>query len=285
MEHRIATLGTVLGLALWGCSSSDEGPSPLVPQDGEIDALTYNVAGLPEGLSGSSPEAYMPLISPLLNGYELVLVQEDFVYHAELAEDARHPYQSLPKQNYTMLVHDGLNRFSQWPWPELTRVQWVTCYGSATTGASDCLAEKGFSLARMEFGDGVTFDVYNFHAEAGGGPEDIVAREAGYEQLIDYVRQHSAGNVVILGGDTNLHGDDPTDRPLLDQFMAEADLADACETLSCGNDQIDRFFFRGNDVIHIEPVSWQIATEFVDANGDDLSDHLAVNVRFAWRTL
>lgn len=227
----------------------------------------------------------MPLISPLLNGYDLVLVQEDFVYHEQLVREATHPYQSVPKQDYTMLVHDGLNRFSQFPWQSFERVQWVTCYGDATTGASDCLAEKGFSLARTVFGEGVIFDVYNHHAEAGGGPEDIAAREEGYDQLGEFIRSHSAGHVVLLGGDTNLHGDDPVDRALLERFMAETGLEDACEALSCGDtDRIDRFFFRSNDAVEIEPLTWQVAAEFVDADGNDLSDHLAVHVRFAWHT-
>jgi hypothetical protein len=74
---------------------------------GEFLALTYNVAGLPQGLSKSNPEINTPLISPLLNRYDLVLVQEDWetpepnpiapfrVYHELLNADARHSYQSV----------------------------------------------------------------------------------------------------------------------------------------------------------------------------------------------
>lgn len=282
----VRRLGLAGALLLAGCGGADDdGPGPLTPQEGEFDALSYNVAGLPQGLSGSDPEPNMPLISPLLNGYDLVLAQEDFVYHEQLSQDAEHPYQSVPKQDYVMLVHDGLNRFSQFPWTAFVRVQWVDCYGGATSGASDCMAEKGFSLARTTFGDRITFDVYNHHAEAGGGAEDVEAREAGFAQFAAYVQEHSAGNVVIVGGDTNLHGDDPDDRPLLDQFLADTGLTDACAALECGDeDRIDRFFFRSNELIEVEPVTWQIADEFVDADGNDLSDHLAVHVRFAWRT-
>ncbi|MBW2532461.1 MAG: hypothetical protein JRI55_13300 [Deltaproteobacteria bacterium] len=284
---RIAAVGLAAVLVLAGCSGADgeAAPGPIPPQEGELEALSYNVAGLPEGLSGSHPEAYMPLISPLLNSYDLVLAQEDFVYHEELSQDAEHPYQSVPKQDYVQLVHDGLNRFSQFPWTQLVRVQWVACYGGVDTGASDCMAEKGFSLARTTFGDRITFDVYNHHAEAGGGPEDVEARVAGYEQFAAYIQEHSAGNVVLVGGDTNLHGDDPDDRPVLDQFLAATGLTDACAALDCGDeDRIDRFFFRSNDLVELEPVTWQIADEFVDSDGNDLSDHLAIHVRFAWRT-
>ncbi|MEQ9318019.1 MAG: hypothetical protein RIF41_02630, partial [Polyangiaceae bacterium] len=80
------TLALAIALVITGCGDSD-GPDPdepIPPQDGTFSALSYNVAGLPQGLSGSEPEEYIPLISPLLTGYDLVLVQEDFVYHAEL---------------------------------------------------------------------------------------------------------------------------------------------------------------------------------------------------------
>jgi hypothetical protein len=98
---------------------------------GELSALAYNVAGLPEGLSGSSPATNMPYISPLLNDYDLVLVQEDWltppnppfglrVYHDLLAAQARHPFHSTPAPSPlgmnparpSALLSDGLNEFS-----------------------------------------------------------------------------------------------------------------------------------------------------------------------------
>jgi hypothetical protein len=48
-------------------------------QSGDFLALTYNVAGLPEGISGSHPETNTPLIGPLLNAYDLVLMQESWL--------------------------------------------------------------------------------------------------------------------------------------------------------------------------------------------------------------
>src|SRR5688572_6733331 len=51
---------------------------------GSIRLLTYNIAGLPEGISRSRPERNVPRIGPLFEPYDLVLVQEDFVYQAQL---------------------------------------------------------------------------------------------------------------------------------------------------------------------------------------------------------
>src|SRR6185503_16774088 len=43
------------------------------PTSGEFLALSYNVAGLPEGISGSHPATNTAIIAPLLNDYDLVL--------------------------------------------------------------------------------------------------------------------------------------------------------------------------------------------------------------------
>ena len=80
---------------------------PLPAPPAQFTTLAYNVAGLPQGISGSDPERNLPLISPLLNDYDVVLTQEDFDwwtplaglldfrnYHARLRADATHPYRT-----------------------------------------------------------------------------------------------------------------------------------------------------------------------------------------------
>jgi hypothetical protein len=275
-----------LTLAHVGCGDADsvDPVETAIPaQDGSFEALTYNVAGLPQGLSGSNPEAYIPLISPLLNAYDLCLVQEDFVYHAELVAEADHPHQSVPKEDYVKLVHDGLNQLSTIPWSELERVQWEVCFGDASGGAADCMAEKGFTFSRLEVGEGVSIDLYNLHADAGGGPEDEAARAVGFEQLADFVLARSEGRAILIGGDTNLHRDDPPDVAVLDLFLASTGLRDAGAVLGA-EDRIDRFFFRDGDAVALEPRDYRIPTEFVDAEGNDLSDHEPVAIRVGWKT-
>jgi len=136
---------------------------------GEFTLLTYNVAGLPEGISSSHPEEYIPLISPMLNAFELVLVQEDFVYHEQLAAEVDHPHHtpSLYDSLDDFPLGDGLNRFSLFPMGRVHRLQWPGCSGELDC-SSDCLASKGFSLARTELAGGLSVDVYNLHGEAGG---------------------------------------------------------------------------------------------------------------------
>ncbi len=265
-----------------GCGNSSESQ----PDSGTFEALTYNVAGLPEGISSSNPTEFIPKISPLLNPYDLVLVQEDFVYHRDLSREANHPFQSTPKDPVERLIADGLNRFSNFEFEPLERQQWVTCYGGmsggSVTGAADCLAEKGFSMARTTIAPGIVIDIYNHHAEAGGGLEDAEARELGYAQLTDFIQTYSAGNAVIIGGDTNLDRYGTWDGPILSAFESDNDLTDACHFLECGTETIDRFFFRNSDTVKITPTSWRFADEFITEDGGHLSDHYAVHVGFRW---
>ena len=240
---------------------------------GTLRVLTYNVAGLPQGISGSDPETNIPQISPLLNDYDLALVQEDFSYHEELAAEATHPYQSAPwserfgEQN----IGDGLNRFSVSPFGDLERIPWPDCNGLLDC-ASDCMATKGFSVARHALAPGVQVDVYNLHMEAGGCPGDEVIREAGVTLLLETIAARSAGLPVLIAGDFNLHEDDAPDLDQLQRLTA-AGLVDVCWSLECGETNIDRIFVRDGDALSWEPLAWEVPAGFVTSEGAPLSDH------------
>jgi hypothetical protein len=275
-----------------------EGCPPLV--SGDLLALSYNVAGLPQGLSGSDPQTNMPLIAPLLNGYDLVLVQESWktpdpnpaaplrVYHEILEAGSLHPFRStsapLPlgsdPSRPSALVSDGLNQFADFPFEETLRVSWNGCHESA----SDCLALKGFSMARTTLAPGVGVDVYDLHMEAGGDPEDDVLRDDGVTQLVEFIAQHSAGRPVIMGGDFNLHTDEEPDATQYQRLLDEAGLVDVCAALACPQPgRIDKFAFRSAGNVTLTPLSWRFETDvFVREDLEPLSDHDALAVRFGW---
>ena len=93
-------------------------------RSGELHILTYNVKGLLPFFSTDGRDNQREnnrLISPLLNNYALVLVQEDFFYHDELSAETTHAYQSRPTGPFCIkffftrlciLPGDGLARFS-----------------------------------------------------------------------------------------------------------------------------------------------------------------------------
>jgi hypothetical protein len=272
----------LLALAALAAATGCEAPPPPCARD--VSLLTYNVAGLPQGLNDDQfPERNIPLISPLLNAYDLVVVQEDFAYAGELRAAATHPFKSLPHEHSERLVNDGLNVFSTLAFEEeIERVRWVECFGG-TTNASDCLANKGFALSSHDLGcsDGARLPVINLHAEAGGAAEDIAARTAGIEQLVAFIAERFPTGPLVVAGDTNLDGFDPADEPLIERLLSGAGLQDACRSLACGDEQIDRVFFRGGDGLDVTASSWRIADEFTDAEGNDLSDHKAIHVELA----
>lgn len=263
-------------------ASSTTAP-PSTQATGTIRALSYNVAGLPQGISSSSPVTNTPQISPKLNGYDLVLAQEDFCYHAELARMALHAFQSPPQSSFATFVNDGLNRFSVFPFVDHTRVKWAVMHGVFSHG-NDALSSKGFTAARHEVAPGVVIDVYNLHADAGGDAGDVDARSKQFEQLARFMATYSAGRAVIVAGDTNLHGNDPEDEPVLQAFMASAGLQDVARTLG-KPESIDRIFFRSSADVTLTPLGWRIASEFVDAAGRPLSDHEAIHVDLEWRKI
>lgn len=249
---------------------------------GEVLVLTYNVAGLPFGLSKSDPDKNTPLISPLLNPFDLVLMQEDFSYTAQLSSQATHPYKSTPGQPQGTVLNDGLTLFSRLPFSGLTRHKWVQCFGFLDHG-SDCLAAKGFSVATLELAAGVTLHVYNLHMDAGQDTGDYNARAAEVDQLLKSLSGYSSGEAVIVAGDTNLKVPASVDNQgLLNKLLGQGALTDACDALSCGDQRIDRVMYRSSAALTLQALSWQVDPSFVDAAGQDLSDHKAVAVRLRW---
>lgn len=293
-------------LLLAACSGSDDKAS------GEFTALSYNVAGLPQEVSQVNPKDHIPLISPLINPYDLVLTQEDFDwwvpaldeidfanYHIRLRAMTDFPYQSerhpgpeavgidVATERPQLFTGDGLGLLSRFPFDEFRRVPWQMC----GAGAADCLAIKGFAMARVTLADGVVVDVYDLHADAGGGDDDVAARASGFEELAAYMEQNSAGHAIILGGDTNLHtepdSDDAGNREdarVWQAFLERTGLIDVCDALACADStRIDKFAFRSDGGITLEPLSWTFeASTFVDPAGETLSDHDPLAVRWRW---
>src|SRR5687767_3860739 len=169
---------------------------------GHFTLLTYNVAGLPEIFSPSNPRRNIPLVSRLLNRYDVALVQEDFSYHRELVHATLHPFRSRPMRPRSF-VGDGLSQFSRFEFSSVHRVRWERCNG-IVSHATDCLADKGFTFSDLNLAPGVHLHRYNLHADAGSGSLDIEARGQNFEQLAGYIAQHSRSQAVIVAGDTNL---------------------------------------------------------------------------------
>jgi hypothetical protein len=291
-----AVLAIALG-TLAACSGSDEPSSSEATtttaaseeRSGTFSSLTYNVAGLQQGINPDQfPAQNIPQISPMLNDYDLVVVQEDFAYTDLLRADIDHEFQSdshpgpaelNPIDRAEAAVGDGLNVFSRFPLGELERTPWNEC----GVASGDCLALKGYAATTVELEEDVSLEVFTVHLEAGG--DDAALRGADLDQLA--VRLESVDGAVILGGDWNLNYADDPDGEQLRSFLDETGLRDVCDVVDCGadDDVIDRFFFRSGEGLEIEPTSHRFERErFADEAGAPLSDHDPLAVDWRWST-
>lgn len=258
-------------------SSASTGP---VGTSGRLRFLSYNVAGLPQIVSSVTPLRNSPQISPKLNGYDLVLVQEDFYYHASIAGGTTHPYESAPLTQFSTLVNDGLNRFSLSPFILHTRTIWNDRHG-VTSHANDALSSKGFSVAIHDLAPGVEVHVWNLHADAGSDAGDLTARARNFNQLAAAIASFSGNAALIVAGDTNLSPSRPGDVAVLTDFLGRVGLTDAARALGHG-EHIDRVMVRDSAHLTLTPVLWRHADEFKDASGAPLSDHPALHVDIDW---
>ena len=240
-----------------------------------LQILTYNVAGLPQGLSSSQPQVNTPLISPKLNPFQLALVQEDFWYHAQLVSAATHPFKSTPMPNASPTdLGDGLNVLSRVAFTDLARTKWTKCNGTFDQ-KSDCLTSKGFVRFVIDLGGGKTVDVYDAHFDAGRSTGDATARDAQVTQIADAIAAQSAGKALIVAGDTNMNADDEA---TFQKLLTTTGLTDACRALSCAEPaRYDRVMFRSSASVKLSAKSWHVES-FVDAAGNPLSDHDPVSV-------
>ncbi|MCS1350000.1 endonuclease/exonuclease/phosphatase family protein [Mechercharimyces sp. CAU 1602] len=243
---------------------------------GSFNLLTYNVAGLWDPISQSNPAKNTKKISPRLNEYDIVLVQEDWNYHDDLTSEANHPFKS--KHSGSMGFGDGLNRFSIFPFTDFKRKEWEDCGGYFGNG-SDCLAPKGFSYARHRISENVYVDIYNLHADAGGNDEDV--REKNFRQILKKIEQWSTGYPVIVAGDFNSKfRDEEGVRQFIDAGFSDAWVVrdnegrfpDVGETVA--DESIDKILFRSSDDVTLTVTDYYNAeNEFKDGQGRDLSDH------------
>lgn len=286
---------------------------------GVFTLLSYNVAGLPQEISEVSPKANIPLISPLLDDYDLVLTQEDFDwwapdglaagldftnYHQRLGaattqehRSERHPGPQAVglSPDRAPLLGDGLGVLSRFPIAGTDRVPWTGCFGGFDTsdgGAADCLAMKGFLFTRVTLAEGVEVDVYDVHGEAGGSATDQQLQADDYTQLAAYIAEHSDGRAVIVAGDTNLHTDNEhpdgaqgADTEIWATFLDATGLTDGCAATECdGPGRIDKVAFRSSTGVDLDVTEFAFVPErFKDPAGLDLSDHEPLTATFEWK--
>ncbi|MDN3021739.1 jacalin-like lectin [Streptomyces sp. S.PB5] len=292
MRRLIGTLAAA-ALAVTGLVGTTATPAAAATT-GSFNVLTYNVAGLPEGLSSGHPATNTPLISPRLGAYDIVNVQEDFNYHAALYAGDNHPYRTATSGGVPF--GDGLNTLSDYAFEDFERVQWNTCTGT------NCLTPKGFSLARVRLADGVFVDLYNVHTNADDTDDALAARRANVQQLSDFIQANSSGNAVIVMGDTNTRytrsGDNirtlADTNGLTDAWVQLAKggvrPTQGADPLLCptsappnGCEVVDKVLYRGSKLLSLTATRYNNEwASFLDSASANLSDHFPHTVDFSY---
>ncbi|WP_086664076.1 jacalin-like lectin [Lentzea kentuckyensis] len=269
-------------------------PTATAATGGSFQVLSYNVAGLPEGLSSGNPAVNTPLISPRLAPYDVINVQEDFNYHAALYAGDNHAFRTPTSGGVPF--GSGLNTLSHLSYSDLERTKWSSCNGT------DCLTPKGFSYKRIRLAEGVSVDLYNLHPNAGTETADLAARRSNITQLSQFIAANSAGNAVIVMGDTNTRYTRAEDN--IRELVSTNGLTDAWVQLERGGqapaagapalvcdpaaltDQcevVDKILYRGNRQITLTARDYRNDNAaFLDAQGKPLSDHYPIATRFDW---
>ncbi|HEY0501565.1 MAG TPA: endonuclease, partial [Kutzneria sp.] len=141
---------------------------------GGFSVLSYNVAGLPEGISSAPTprQSATTAIGQRLGAYDIVHVEEDFNYHAALYAADGHAYRTPTSGGAG--IGSGLNTLSSLPYDgdDFERAHWSSCQ----LDSGDCLTPKGFTFMRERLAEGVYVDVYNLHTNAGDNSGDESSR-------------------------------------------------------------------------------------------------------------
>ncbi|QRK10898.1 RICIN domain-containing protein [Archangium violaceum] len=270
---------------------------PAHATSGSFSTFTYNIAGLPEVLSSatSARQDATERISCYVKQFDFVNVQEDFNYHAALYDTCDdHPYRSPTSGGAG--IGSGLNSMSRFPYMDWERVSWNNCNGV------DCLTPKGFTIARTRLAEGVYVDIYNLHTQAQIEDADLVARREDILQILGYIETHSAGNAVIVMGDTNTRytrsGDNMWEflrRGFTDVWVskvrhgdvpAEGTAALVCSPAytSPNCEVVDKVLFRDNGFVGLQALSFLIPTDTQNAAGEELSDHRGIKTTWSYST-
>ncbi|GJD02285.1 endonuclease/exonuclease/phosphatase family protein [Colletotrichum higginsianum] len=272
----------------------------LAQTSGDLTVLAMNVAGLPEILQNNDVPGDKTTNSRTIGSYfakfnyDIIHVQEDFNYHAYIYETDNHPYRTATSGGVPF--GSGLNTLSNHDWVDFERVKWSQC--SNASGA-DCLTPKGFTFMRVRLAEGVWVDVYNLHTDAGTETDDLAARNSNLHQVADYISANSAGNAVLVFGDTNSRYTRLPDD--IEVFGAQNGLADVWVQLErggvvptvetiCSNpsttnycETVDKAFYRGGPVLGLEATYFSYeSSRFLQPDGNVLSDHNPITANFTW---
>jgi endonuclease/exonuclease/phosphatase family metal-dependent hydrolase len=250
--------------------------------------LSYNTRGLPAWVALDDPAGRSRAIGALTNRYAVTLLQEDFAHHAALRSRARQPEvrrgndSQSPRcpwcngSGLALLLGKGLLA-------KLVNRAYESCHGLLLSGA-DCLASKGYQIARVVLESGAIVHLANTHLDAGRGERDRAVRARQLEALRHGIEANVGQGALVVAGDFNLDAAVPEDAALLRAFRRGLGLADSGARPAPGSAWrvLDYVLYRGGEGARLRVLEAGEDRNFA-RDGAPLSDHPAIFARFGVR--
>jgi endonuclease/exonuclease/phosphatase family metal-dependent hydrolase len=162
--------------------------------------LLWNVWLLPVPLS-FNPGLRAKFISPILAGYDVVVLNEAFIYKDALRKYAGYNYSiTLDERSWWPWnfrpLDSGLLILSKYPFKKVEKEMFTS------RGGVDRFTCKGIIMVRLAI-DGVELDIYGTHMQSDSTSKRKRERHSQVEQLAEFVNFHSGigdeRNVLVVG--------------------------------------------------------------------------------------
>lgn len=165
----------------------------------KIQVLLWNVWNLPSCLTDGQAAERARKISPLLQPYDIVILNEAFCNKKHLLSEADFPFrEKLGRQWYT-IFDSGLMILSKFP---IIKTAFMHYKKRARV---DFFAAKGILMCKIELEHGRILDVYATHMQAGNSRAEQKARDAQSLEVAEFVYEHSVdAQAVLFAGDLNM---------------------------------------------------------------------------------
>ena len=252
-----------------------------------VDAQLWNVWNLPSLLTDHKSRERALSISPHLNLYDVVVLNETFVNKSALLSKSKHKWAYSPPRPSRRLLNSGLLFLSK---HEIIDQGWEMYRSSAKI---DRLAAKGIGFITVRVGNSDDnndiVQVFGTHCQAGDSPATQVARQAQAAQAAKFINRRRIPEAVatVLAGDLNMG---PRQHPDCETFSVHyTDRKDAlgrccayerlvttcnlqevgCEKVAEYEGDVCRFLVRGSERWKSSSLMYE---ELHGPNGERLSD-------------
>ena len=243
-----------------------------------INILSYNIQGLPDLFTSYKNPNRIEEIIKNINNYDLVLLQENWVYQDIIRDNfSKDTFIISSKNKFNKKNNSkrssGLNIIVS----EKLKIQnheeyiYSDCNGWLFN-ANDCLASKGFIYSKLLINSD-TLNVYVTHLDAGNSKKDINVRQKQLDELSNSIEKISNLGPLIITGDFNINY--YTNPEIINSFIDKFGLNNLNWESNLSNDiKIDYVFFRDGT-----STALQIYDEGVNHNFINYSDHYPIQFK------